>query len=143
MDENERNRILSMLKDGKISVEEAQQLLDALDGQNRKIEEPVALKDTRGRKSKKLKVIVDAGSKDKEDAKVNVNIPLSLIRTVGPIIAKNMPKSAKEKLDENGVDLEQIFKDVENLTENGLDEDIVNIDVGEDGDRAKVRVYVE
>lgn len=141
MDENERNRILCMLRDGKVTVEEAQQLLSALDGQNRKTEEPILLKDTRGRKPKKLRVLVDSG--DNKDAKVNINVPISLIRTVGPIVAKNMPKDARQKLDEQGVDLEQIFRDVENLVDSGLDEDIVNIDTGEDGNNTKVRIYVE
>lgn len=141
MEENDRSRILQMLKDGKITVEEADQLLGALDSQPA---EKVAVKDARGRKHSKLKVLVDAeGDHKNGNAKVNVNIPLSLVRTVGPIVAKNMPREAKEKLDQQGINLEQIFNDVETMIDNGLEEDIVNIDVGDEGNKAKVRIYVE
>lgn len=141
MEENEKTRILNMVKDGKITVEEAQQLLDALDQKEARPEEIVTFKDTRGRKAKKLKVQVDAG--ENGDGKVNINLPISLVRTVGPIVARNMPREAKQQLEENGVDLNRIFTDIENLAENGLDEDIVNIDTSKDGHSAKVRVYFE
>jgi hypothetical protein len=141
MEENETTRILNMVKEGKITVEEAQQLLDALDQKDVRQDDPVTMKDNRGRKAKKLKVQVDAG--ESGDAKVNINLPISLVRTIGPIVAKNMPSEAKQQLDEKGVDLNRIFADIENLAENGLDEDIVNIDTSKDGHNAKVRVYFE
>ena len=143
MEENERSRILNMLKEGKITTGEAESLLDALDGRA-KTSENVSLKDNRGRKPNKLKVnvLVDSGTSGlKNDAKVNISIPVSLIRTIGPMVANNMPKEAKEKLGENGVDLNAIFSDVERMLEEGLEEDIVNIDA--DDGKSKVRIYVE
>ena len=142
MEENEKTRILNMLKDGKISVEEAQNLLEAIGSPNtQQPDDIINIKDTRGRKPKKLKVQVDSGNG--YDAKVNVNLPISLVRTVGPMVVKNMPTEAKKKLEESGVDLQAIFDDIEKLAESGMEEDIVNIDAGKDGIDAKVRVYFE
>lgn len=139
MEANDQNRILEMLRDGKITVEEASGLLSALDP---KPAEAVPVKDTRGRKRSKLRLIVDTGDPS-DSAKVNVNIPLSLIKTVGPLVARNMPTETREKLGEKGVDLNKIFDEVETLLNSGVNEDIVNIDVGDEGDKAKVRIYVE
>lgn len=144
MSEDERNRILAMLSEGKITVDEAERLLDAL-GAKQPAEENIQIKDNRGRRPKKLRVIVDASGNDgsNQNAKVNVNIPISLIRSVGPVVLKSMPTEAKNELDKKGVNLEQIFEDIEKMLDEGLEEDIVNIDAGEDGKNARVRVYVE
>ena len=141
MESNDRTRILSMLQSGKITLEEADQLLGALGTQERPPESAVALKDTRGRKPKKLRVVVDT-DKDgsKKNTKVNISIPFSLIKTIGPLVMKNMPEEEKEKLNRSGVDLEQILSDIQELSESALEEDIVNVDTPE-GD--KVRIYVE
>ena len=141
MDESSRARVLTMLKDGVITVEEAEELLRSLETKQPE-PEPVALKDTRGRKNKKLRVQVDTGENEGK-AKVNVNVPVSLIKTLGPIIAKNMPAEAKAEMNKAGVDLVAIMESIEQLVDSGLEEDIVNVDVGEGADMAKVRVYVE
>ena len=139
MEENERGRILNMLRDGKITVDEADKLLQAL-GSREHPAENVILKDARGRKPKRLKVIVDSESDgNQKNTKVNLTIPISLIRAAGPIVLKNMPYEAQQKLDEMGIDIGQILIEIDNLVENGLDEDIVNVD--SEGD--KVRIYVE
>lgn len=141
MEDNNRARILSMLKDGLITVEEADQLLSALETKESSAE-PV-LKDSRGRKGgKKLRVVVDA-SENQKKAKVNVFMPVSLIKSLGPVIIKNLPAEAKAEIDKAGVDLVEIMNSIEMLIESGQEEDIVNVDVGEGPDMAKVRVYVE
>ena len=69
--------------------------------------------------------------------------PISLIRTIGPII-KSLPSEARAEMDKAGVDVAAIMEAVEAALDSGIDEDIVNIDVGGDGPEAsKVRVYVE
>ncbi|HWR22239.1 MAG TPA: hypothetical protein VN366_02080 [Feifaniaceae bacterium] len=142
MEATDKSRILNMLREGHITVEEAEELLRALE-QAQVSAAPVPLKDARGRKAgHKLRVVVDAGE-NSQKAKVNVNIPVSLIRTIGPIIAKNLPAEAKQELDKAGVDLLAIMDSIEQLIESGIEEDIVNVDVGEGPDVSKVRVYVE
>jgi hypothetical protein len=138
---NERARILNMVSEGKITVEEAEKLMDAVEAKGAPETEAIELKDRRGRKPKKLRVNIDAGENSKK-AKVNVSIPLSIVRTFGPIVVKNLPKEAKEELDKSGVDLSRIVNDIEGIIAEASEEDIVNIDtVGEDA--AKVRIFLE
>lgn len=143
MNENDRIRILNMLKEGKLTVEEAGDLLSAAAAPKESRAEEVPLKDTRGRKGKKFRIVVDAGSEKMKAAKVNISIPLSIIRTIGPIIINNLPKATKEELQKSGVDIIQIMQDVETMIDSGFDEDIVNVDTGEGEEKAKVRIYVE
>lgn len=146
---NDKTRILSMLSERKITVEEAEKLLSALDnGSDPKPTEPVTVKSVKKKRPKKVRILVDAGENAGDSAKVNLNIPIALIRTMGPTIARKMPQKAKDKLEEKGVDIEDILSGIETMIdeadENGLDEDIVNVDVGEaDGDNVKVRIYLE
>jgi hypothetical protein len=144
MAETEKTRILNLLKEGTITTEEAEKLLDALESrENVKPEkEPVVIKDTRGRKSKKLHIMVDAPEKDRGKTKVNVNIPISLIKSLGPIAVSSIPKKTREELEEKGVDINSIISQVEELIDGNIEEDIINVGTGEDGDTA-VRVYVE
>lgn len=137
----ERIRILEMLKNGKISVEEAGQLLDAVDTKPQA--EPVAMKDKRGRKAKKLHIVVDSEGWNNKNSKVNLSIPISLIRTLGPVIAKNIPSEAKTEMGKQGIDIGQILEDVERMLDEGLEEDFVDINTGENGENAKVHIYVD
>jgi hypothetical protein len=140
---NERTRILNLLKDGSITVEEAENLLRALEPETPRQEEQITLKDPRGRKPKKLRVTVDADEMGSRKAKVNINIPISLIKTLGPIIKNGIPNDVRSDLNTQGIDLDAILGSVESLIESGIEEDIVNVDIGDDGEKAKVRIYVE
>lgn len=136
----DKTRILNMVSEGKITVEEASVLLDALI-KNGKAEEPISMKGKQGRKPTKLRVNIDANENSKK-SKVNVNIPLSLVKTLGPIISKNLPQEAKEEMDKKGVDLVAIMNSIDEFIEAAGEEDIVNVDI-EGDEPAKVRVYVE
>ena len=143
MNENDRIRILNMLKEGKLTVEEAEKILSAGEAPKETPTEEVALKDTRGRKGKKFRIVVDAANDKMKAAKVNISIPLSIIRTIGPVIANNLPKATKDELAQSGVDVIQIMNDIESIIDSGIEDDIVNVDTGEGEDKAKVRIYVE
>lgn len=138
---DERGKILSMVSEGKLTVEEAEKLLDALKERDEDKARPVELKDRRGRKPTKLRVIVDANENSKK-AKVNVSIPLSLVKTFGPVILKNLPKEAKDEMDKSGVDLAAMMRDLDGAIEEASREDLVNID-SEGEDAAKIRIYLE
>ncbi len=151
MTATERTKILEMLKNGTITVEEAEKLLTSISApEATAAQENVVLKGSRGRKPKKLRILVDAVEKgegegnNKSNAKVNMSIPLSLIKALGPIASKSIPKDTKEELRSDGIDIEAILQQVMELSESGFDEDMINVDVNEgDGETAKVRVYVE
>ncbi len=138
---SERARILEMLKEGKITVAEAEKLLDALGGEEAPEGGLVEMKDKRGRKPRKLHVKVDALDNSKK-AKVNISIPLSIVKTFGPMIINNLPKDAKEELNKSGVDLVGIIRDIDSFIAEASEEDIVNIDT-EGDDAARVRIYLE
>ena len=114
---NERMQILNMLSEGKITVEEANQLLRA-------IEEPAV--DDRAEKPRWLRVRVSEGGTEK----VKVNLPLALARMALSLI----PSSAMVQINAKGIDLDRLLN--EDLPATGK---IVDI---QDGDNA-VEVYVE
>lgn len=133
---NERAKILQMVADGKITAEEAEKLLNRLD--------PAGTGSSRSETSydigapkpgpiKYLRVVVDG------DDKVNIRVPIGLIRT-GIKLTTLMPLSASENLSEHGIDLSQFNNlDGEELME-ALRELQVEVD-SEDGDI--IRVFCE
>jgi hypothetical protein len=137
---SEKERIINMLEEGKITADDAAKLLAA-------IGEPEPKKPAEERKplnpdlkGRKLRVIVDVDGED--NVKVNVALPLALAKIADSIITNVIPKEASKELEAQGINLAAInlSEIVDNLTD--LDEDIVNVDI--DGDETvKVRVYVE
>lgn len=131
----ERKQILEMLSQGKITAEDADRLLDKLQSCDAADSEAAATDEDRPPKLKYLRVHVDTTDGDK----VNIRIPLALIRT-GIKLAALLPKDVNEKLDEKGVDLSMLSKlDTVELYET-LGELKVDVDAG-DGDT--VRVFCE
>lgn len=118
----ERKRILSMLAEGKISTDEAEELLRALTVDKDK--NVTARKD-----AKFLRVrVIEAGGK----TKVNVNVPLSLAK----IALKFIPDDAKEQMASKSIDLDEIIKEIQNGAPAGK---IVEVDDGQD----RVEVYID
>jgi hypothetical protein len=129
----ERKQILSMLSDGKITVEEAERLLEALN------ESPQEPGDTGGKpKPKFLCVVVN-----EKDEKVNVRVPLALIRA-GMKFSALMPEEAcskiNKKLLEKGIELDLLKLKPENIEELIAAFGDLTVDVGEEGEE-KVRIF--
>ena len=116
----DRQKILQMLADEKITVEEADKLLSAL---NRPESEPA--------KSPKYMRIVVTGSSEGKSKDVNIRVPISIIKA-GMKLGSFMPEKASETLKEKGIQVDDEF--IRNLGE-------LNIDVG-DGEE-KVRIFCE
>lgn len=138
---NERRKeVLEMLAAGKITADEAERLIAALE------REPSGAAATSEKsKPKYLRVVVDAGPNAKGNApKVNVRVPMQLLRA-GVKLASLIPQQAQthvnDALREKGltVDLSQLKP--ENLEElvDGLSD--MRIDV--DDKDAKVTVFCE
>lgn len=133
----ERKKVLEMLAEGKISADEAERLLNALE--NRATETPpqTALTETLDNLPKYLFVKVDAVDGDK----VNIRVPLKLVKA-GIKLQALLPQDAQDKinakLNEKGIDLADFkaenFKDILDA----LTEFEVNVD-DKKGD--KVRIY--
>ena len=136
---DEKSRILQMVRDGKISVEEGVELLSAMDGTE--IVAPVPGKNLGDRF---LRVRVNSA-----ETNVNVNIPLTLLKVASRIGNMGMgfiPDEARREMAAKGLDLSKIdFEELMNLVEQGLvDGKLVDIDTEEPGKgRVRVEVYVE
>lgn len=134
----ERRQILKMLSEGKIDVAEAEKLLEAI---NETPEKPETI-DTLIEKSnlKYLRVKVEPKN-DGQSERVNIRIPLQLIRA-GAKIASFLPNGAKinveKSLKDKGVNFNLSEINRENVDEliNALRE--MSIDVDSDDEMVKI-----
>jgi hypothetical protein len=137
----QRKDILDMLAEGKITAEEAEQLIAALEPDQPQVASSL---DARPKgKPKYLRVVVDA-VENGEPGRVNVRVPLQLLRA-GVRLAALIPAQAlgraNAELNNSGVpfDLTQLKpEELEALIEH-LDEVTVEVDQPD----AKVRVFCE
>ena len=138
----QRKEILQMLAEGKLTAEEADQLIAALDREEPA--PPVTGSDTRPKaKPKYLRVVVDA-TDDGTPSRVNIRVPLQLLRAGVRLAALIPPQAlgeAKAELSRSGVpfDLTQLKPDqLEALVEH-LDDMTVEVDQPD----TKVRIFCE
>jgi hypothetical protein len=140
----QRRQILEMLAEGKITADEAERLLDALE--RAQPESPPAAESHPNPRPKYLRVVVNSAddSGGDEPTRVNLRIPLQLLRA-GVRLASLIPPQALAKvnaeLDKSGVpiDLTQLKpQHLEDLIDQ-LDDVIVNVDEPD----TKVQVFCE
>lgn len=125
----ERRQILEMLADGKITAQDAERLLDRLTRpQGDGTSSDTASETARKPKAKVLCVKVDGA----EGEKVNVRVPLALVRT-GVKIAAILPDRVTHKLSAKGIDLGRLSElDADELTAALSDLEVdVDSDTGE------------
>ena len=145
MENRDKKRILEMIKEGKISVDEGMDLLNAINESDasRGLTEGVTVKPANGRKRKiRIAVLADDGS---DRADVNVSIPVNLVKAVLPVLNSGIiPEKTRVEIGKHGIDMDAVMAAIDGIMENidDLDEDVVNIDVGGE-DTAKVRIYVD
>jgi hypothetical protein len=138
-----RREILDMLATGKITSDEADRLLAALDKGQSLGAAPAAETGSKPR-SKYLRVLVEAEEEKDGPVKVNVRVPMQLLRA-GVRLASLIPAQARDRVNEalreKGMvfDLNQIKP--ENLEE--LVDQLNDLTVDVDGGNAKVRVFCE
>jgi SHOCT-like domain len=137
----QRKDILDMLAAGKITAEEAEQLIAALE----RDQPPAASSlDTRPKgKAKYLRVVVD-NVENGEPGRVNVRVPLQLLRAGVRLAALIPPQAlgqANAELNKSGVpfDLTQLKPEQLEALVDHLDEMTVEVDQPD----AKVRVFCE
>jgi len=141
MDE-QRRQVLQMLAEGKITADEAERLIDALEGEQAEPSQGVI--NQRKPRPKYLRVLVVDSSVGDEPSRINVRIPLQLLRA-GVRLATLIPPVAitkiNEKLDESGVPI-----DLAELKPQQLEELIDHLDdltVDVDDATSKVQVFCE
>lgn len=138
----ERKRILNMVAEGKISVEEAEKLLNALNAEAPKVINLGKEEKKTSAELKYLRVVVDS----KEGDNVNVRIPVALLRAglkLSALIPPQAYQKMNEKMAESGIEM-----DINSLLKSGDIEQVIetmgelNVDVNSaQGD--KVRVFFE
>jgi hypothetical protein len=141
----DRRQILQMLAEGKISAEEAERLLEALDQPGERAGQAVEAV-APGRRPKYLRVIVDATDKHHGNGpvKVNVRVPMQLLRAgvrLGALIPVQARDQVNDALHKQGIafDINQLKP--ENLE--ALVDELNDLTVDVDQEDAKVRVFCE
>ena len=136
---DERRQILDMLAAGKISVDEAERLLSAISS-----EETEQTKDQGFKKVPKyLRILVEPGPGNEEGDKVNIRVPMKLIRAGlkwAAFIPKNYQGIVDNALQESGVDI-----DLSNIKPEDLEDIVTNLNdlsVEVEG-KEKVRIFCE
>ncbi|MCL6613632.1 MAG: hypothetical protein K6U03_03250 [Firmicutes bacterium] len=133
----EKLRILQMIQEGKISAAEGLELLEALEEPQAETGEPAP-----AGKARFFRVRVYG----EKVPKVNVNIPLSLIKAASKFANFGMafiPEEARREMERKGIDLSQIdLAELVSQIEQGLcDGKIVDVDI-DDPEEGKMRVEV-
>ena len=122
----EKRIILEMLKEGKISVEEAEQLLEkANPGES--IKNP-AKKKPNSKRFLRVRVT------EEDTVKANVNIPIALAE-----VGLNLIPKSKLQVDGKTINMDQILK----LIEEGTEGELVNIDAEDEGKNYKVNIFID
>ena len=138
----DRRKILEMLAQGKINVDEAEKLLSA-------ISQPSAESEQSERPEKKalpkyLKVVVEPGPQSEEGETVNIRVPLNLIRAgikLASLVPVDVQGKVNEHLKEKGINL-----DLSNITSDNLEEILEHLNdltVDVDSKKEKVRIFCE
>lgn len=140
-----RRRILEMLSGGKITPDEAERLIAALEKEPQSSPSGGGQSEPAKPKSKYLRVLVEAlDDHSGSPTKVNIRVPMQLLRAgvkLSALIPPQARERANEALREHGVpfDLNQIKP--ENLEE--LVEQLNDLTLDVDENRTKVRVFCE
>ncbi|HET7206857.1 MAG TPA: hypothetical protein VFI95_09800 [Terriglobales bacterium] len=130
----ERKKILEMLAQGKITADEADQLLEKI-GSGSNQETKGAGGSSTSPKPKFLRIVVNSPDRDQ----VNVRVPLAFMSTGMKLLAV-LPPRVSEKLAEKGIDLAAL----EDLKNGALLEAVQNLNVDVDAhDGKKVQIYCE
>jgi len=138
----ERRKILEMLAQGKISVDEAEKLLAA-------ISQPEEESETGKKYDKKnfpkyLRVVVEPGPASRKGEKVNIRVPFSLLRAgikLASVVPHDVQGKVNEHLKEKGINL-----DLSNITPDNLEEllkHLNELEVDVDSKEEKVRIFCE
>ena len=138
----DRRSILQMLADGKVSADEAERLIAAMERNG-----PLTPATTTGRSGspKYLRVLIDTDEPGQGGpTKVNIRVPMALLRA-GVRLTSLMPPQAREHINaemtKNGVPFDIGQMKPENL-EDMLDQ-LNDLQVDVDQERTKVRVFCE
>ncbi|MBV8630297.1 MAG: hypothetical protein JOZ83_05195, partial [Silvibacterium sp.] len=134
-----RRQVLEMLAAGKITAEEAERLIAALER-----DAPGEAEPRPAVRRKYLRVMVDSDEPGQGPVRVNTRVPMQLLRA-GVKLANLIPPQARAQVDralhEQGIPFDMGGINANNLEEiiNQLEELTVDVDVDEQNQKVKVR----
>ncbi|HEX7760400.1 MAG TPA: hypothetical protein VF459_12910 [Caulobacteraceae bacterium] len=138
----DRRQILGMLAEGKITADEADRLIAALGQPTGPYADPKP--EVTPARAKYLRVVVDANEPGEGPTKVNIRVPMQLLRA-GVRLSALIPPQARDQVNaalaRQGMpfDLNQLKP--ENLE--AMIEQLGDLTVDVDAERAKVRIFCE
>lgn len=143
--DQDRRAILQMLAEGKITADEAERLISALEARPAE-PQPMNHAAVSGHNgpARYLRVVVDTDEPGEGPTKVNIRVPMQLLRA-GVRLSSVIPAQARDKVNaamaEHGApfDLNQLKP--ENLEE--LIEQLNDLTVDVDQEKTKVRIFCE
>jgi hypothetical protein len=137
--DTDRRSILQMLADGKVSADEAERLLSAMERGG-----PAPARPASNGAPKYLRVLVDADDAASGPTKVNIRVPMALLRA-GVRLTSLIPPLAREQINaemaKGGVPFDIGQMRPENLEE--MLDQLSDLQVDVDQERTKVRVFCE
>ncbi|MCS7058906.1 MAG: hypothetical protein NZ849_09255 [Meiothermus sp.] len=122
---SDKERIMLMFKEGKVSLQEALQLLEAI--QNSDV---YTSSNSKGA-AKMLRIAIDS-----EEVRVKVNLPVSLARFAAHFI----PPEAKEQLSAQGIEISGLLDMLKNDLPEGR---LVDMEVSESESKKPTQVVIE
>jgi hypothetical protein len=148
---DDTRRILDLLAQGKVSVDEADKLIDAITGPASQPPEAAAGGGDRA-KRRWIRINVFKPAKEgKQDKEVNIRVPIAIVRggmRLGSIIATFAGEKAAQRMKERGIDLDlsKINGDFSQMNGEEFDAfmkslDDMNIDI--DDGKSQVRITCE
>jgi hypothetical protein len=141
----ERKKILDMLSEGKISVDDAEKLMVAIEADTSSATTSDSLQeDPEPKQLKYLFVRVEPKTEDGE--KVNIRIPIGLIKA-GVKLASLMPKDVQTKvndaMNEKGVDMNLDFKKLSSEDADGFFSILSELSIDIDNEKESVKIFCQ
>ena len=142
-----QKKILEMLADKKITVDEAQRLLNLIDSQGAAEDEAPDNTSKSRQPSKYLRIVVqpDSESDSSSDVeRVNIRVPMNLVRAgmkLTSLIPPHVTSKVNEAIKEKGIDFDLRTLKPDDIEE--LVDALSDLEVDVQNRKEKVRIYVE
>jgi len=137
-----RRQVLELLAAGKITADEADRLIGALQGGESGLTTAAPAKPA----PKYLRVIVDSNEKDDGPVHINVRVPLMLLRA-GVRLASLIPSSAQAEVNralrEQGINVDVSQIKPENINEIIDQLRDLTVDIDHKSDDVKIKIFAE
>ena len=143
---DETRRILDLVAQGKITVDEAQQLLGAIDAPaTEAAAAPAAVEEGDKSKARWLRIAIHkTGKEGRRDKDVNIRVPIAIVKTgmrLGALIPGLAGDQVAKKMREKGLDVD--FTKLDAAAIESVIKDLGDTNIEIDDGKAQVRITCE